>query len=350
MAGGATTFDMRPFVLELHQQRLGPVRPDLAEGALPDVSEGDPPPELVGVDFPVPTDAADPVAGAVSLVHPEKLQDLRRALRVFSPQAQINVGAVGVVVHGEDLLLQTPVEQIPGPVHDQVKQLPRSVVRKILPDQLRSASGVNQVVETAARDVLGFEKVEDRRNVRRVVPVDREAHADLDPQIPADPDPPHRRCEGPGHPPEAVMRRLGAVQAHADVGEADLPEDPGLPFADQRSVRRDDRPHPALHGKPRQLRQVGPHQRLAARKQKDRRAEARQIRDHRFRLFGRQFIRIKAILGTRVAVDAFQVAPPSHVPDDNRLLVLRELEQVGREAGRLPPVPENVPRFHRAAV
>ena len=38
----------------------------------------------------------------------QELQDLRRPLRIFLEQPEIDVRAVGVVVHGEDLLADPP--------------------------------------------------------------------------------------------------------------------------------------------------------------------------------------------------------------------------------------------------
>ena len=67
------------------------IRPDLTEWPIPHIAKGNVAPELIGVDLPVPTDTADAVSGAVALVHLQKRHDLRRPVRVFFEQAQIQI-------------------------------------------------------------------------------------------------------------------------------------------------------------------------------------------------------------------------------------------------------------------
>src|SRR4030042_1430467 len=188
-AGRTAPLHVGLLVLALRQQGIGHVGPDFTERALPDVPERDSPPELVGVDLAVPAYAADPVAGAVPLVHHEEFQHLGRPLWVFPQAAEIDVGAVGVVIHREDLLRDPPSEEVLGPVHDQIEERPRLFMREVLLDQFRAAARVDEGVEAAAGDVFGFEQLEDRRDIGDVVAVDREADADLNPPSPPGPAP-----------------------------------------------------------------------------------------------------------------------------------------------------------------
>ena len=99
-AGGAAAFDMALLFFELAQQRLGGVRPDGRKRALANVAETVMAPELVGVNFPIPTDAPDAAARVVPLVHLEQLEQPFAPFGVFTTQPQVEVRAVGMVVDG----------------------------------------------------------------------------------------------------------------------------------------------------------------------------------------------------------------------------------------------------------
>ena len=60
---------MGPLVLERSHQFIGGIEPDMAERSLAYITERIVAPELVGMDRAIPANAADPVAGAITLVH-----------------------------------------------------------------------------------------------------------------------------------------------------------------------------------------------------------------------------------------------------------------------------------------
>ena len=112
------------FVLQLAHERLGQVGPYFGKGTVLDIAETVMAPELIRMDTAVPADTPDSPAGAVAFVHLEKFQDFRAPLRIFFAQSQIEVGAVGVVVHGEYFLGFAPVMEIFGPIDNQVHHPP----------------------------------------------------------------------------------------------------------------------------------------------------------------------------------------------------------------------------------
>ena len=117
------------------------------------------------------------------------------------------------------------------------------------------------------------QQVEDRPHLIGVSLVDGEAQPDLDARLPAVADPLQGLVKGPLHPPEAVVDLFQPVQADPHIGETDALKIPGLLPGDQGPVGGDHRPHPLGYRVLGQLRQVRPHQRLAAGKEHHRSAE-----------------------------------------------------------------------------
>jgi len=74
-AGGAASRYIRSLVFQSAHQRIGYVRPHLAERASANVAEGVMPPKLIGVDGAIPTHATDAAPGAVAFIHLEEFQD-----------------------------------------------------------------------------------------------------------------------------------------------------------------------------------------------------------------------------------------------------------------------------------
>ena len=88
------------------------------------------------MDFSIPADTGDPVTGAVAFVHFQQFQDLCRPPGILFLQSQVDVWPVGMVIHGQDFLFQTPRKKILCPVHDEIQKRPRLVMGKVFPDQL----------------------------------------------------------------------------------------------------------------------------------------------------------------------------------------------------------------------
>ena len=255
---------MQLLLLELLHERIAQVGPDLAEGPLAHVSEGPVPPELVGVNLPVPTHAPDPLARAVPLVHPQEFQHLPGPVGVLFQKAQVQIDPVGVVVHRENFLGFAAIVQVLCPDDDEVHDPPRLLVREVLGDQLAPAARVNKVVEANPGNVLSLDQVEYPVNIRGVALVDGETQPDLDPRLAAIPNPRERFVEGPAVAPEPVVRLAQPIEAHSHVGQIRFLELARAFPRDQGAVRRDHRAQPRRRGVPRQFEKVRPHQRFAA--------------------------------------------------------------------------------------
>ena len=157
-------------------------------------------------------------------------------------------------------------------------------------------------------------------------------------------------AEGARHRAEAVVDGFHPVDADADVGQADLLQGVRHLGGDQGAVGGDHGAHALGHGVGGQVGQVLAHEGLPAGKQHDGHAEPGQVVDQRLALRKRQLVRLGLLLRVGIAVHAPQVAPAGHVPDDDRLLVRRELQQVRRQPGGVAPVAQGVRRLDGAAV
>ena len=90
---------------------------------------------------------------------------------------------------------------------------------------------------------------------------------------------PSRRGKRPGLGPKAVIHGGGAVQADADVGQADLLKVHRQVPADQGAVGGNDRPHALGDRLGHEFQQVLPHQRFPSRKQDHRRPVGLQVQE-----------------------------------------------------------------------
>src|SRR5208337_3415297 len=124
------------------------------EFALCYVSERIVSPELIGVDASVPTDTPDPPPGIVALVHLEQFEDLGRPGGILPQHPEVEVGAVGVIVHSEHFLGLATLVEVSGPVDYEVNRLACLLVGEVFVDQLASAPGIYEVIKTDARDVI----------------------------------------------------------------------------------------------------------------------------------------------------------------------------------------------------
>ncbi len=322
---------MRLFVLQLCHERVGKVGPDLAEGALTHISKGIVAPELVRVDLAVPAHTADPVSGRISLVHLQQLQDLFRPFRVFPLQPEIDIGAVRVIIHGQDLGRKPLVVKPLRFIHNQIHDLPGLLMGQVLFHQGAAAARINQVIETDPGDSFPFQKPENLRDILGVPAIHGEAQPNLDPLFHAVVDPSQCRVEGPHHAPEFIICLLHPVQADPHIGKPDLFQPFRDLFRDQGPVRGNHGPHAPIPGVFRQLEQILANRRLSAGKQNDRRSKIGQVIDQRLSFLRGQLVRIIDVLRLGIAVNTLEVAPPRHIPDHHRLFVFGKLKEMGRE-------------------
>ena len=104
----------------------------------------------------------------------KRFHDLGGAGRIFLEQAIVDVGAVGVVVHGQHFLGLALVMQGAGAIHDQIDHGACLGVIQIFLDQFGAASRIDQMVKTDARDFQGFDQIEEVRNLGGIALVDGE--------------------------------------------------------------------------------------------------------------------------------------------------------------------------------
>ena len=255
-----------------------------------------------------------------------------------------------MVVHGEDFLGQTGVEQGAGFVHDEIDHGAGFGVVEVFLDHFGAAARVDEVVEADARHFEFAQQLEDLGDFDHVALVDGEAQADLEALGLAVFKALQRLLEGVGHAAELVVDLFRAVQRDADVGKIDGLEFAGLFLGDQGAVGGDDRAHALFGGVAREFGQILTDQRFAAGEQHDGSAVGGEIGDDGLALFRGDFVLPLGIDGLRVAVHALEVTTAGHVPDHHRLLVFGELEQVGRELAGMATVAQRVGRLHLAAV
>jgi hypothetical protein len=115
---GATAFDILLFVLKLLHELVGCIGPDFAERALSHVAKAVMPPELIRMDGAIPTHTPDSAARVVPFIHLQEFKNFLGTLWILSLKAQIEVGAVRVIVYGEHLRRFVSLVKVFGSVHD----------------------------------------------------------------------------------------------------------------------------------------------------------------------------------------------------------------------------------------
>ena len=243
------------------------------------------------------------------------------------------------------------LKEPPGAGADQVQELPGLGVAQGLRHQLAAPAGVDQVVEADAWDFVLFHQVEDGGHFLVVEAADGEPEAHLESCLLAVAHPGHGRGEGTLLAPELIVDGLGAVQADAHVRKAQVLEAPGQAPVYEGAVGGDHGPHPVGHGPGHQVKEIRPHQGLAAGEQHHRHAEILQIPEQGQAFIKAEFIGGPGGGGLGVAMEALEVAPFGDVPDHHRLLVGGELQEVGRQVlGPAAAVAKHIAGLHRAAI
>jgi len=247
------------------------------------------------------------------------------------------IRAVRVVVHGEHFHAWPRIDHLLCPVHDEVEGLPRLLPGEVLFHELFRPAGVHEVVEADPWYAFVFHEIEDAGDLVHVALVHGEAKPHLDPLVHGIVDALQGVPECAFHPAELVVDRFHAVEAHPDVGEPEVGKTHGHVLRDERAVRRDDRAPPGLHRVLYEHGEVFSQCGLAAGEEDDRRTVLRELLDEVEALLRRQLPR--GLTFRCIAVHAAQVAGARGIPDHDGLLVACELEEVGRELARRPPVP-----------
>ena len=109
---------MLSLIFQFRHKRIGKIRPNLAEGSIQDIAETLVSPELVGVNGTVPADASDTPPGTVPFIHLEEFQDLPCLWVLLLQHPLVEIGAVRMVVNGQDLFRHAPFMEVLCPIHD----------------------------------------------------------------------------------------------------------------------------------------------------------------------------------------------------------------------------------------
>ena len=188
-------------------------------------------------------------------------------------------------------------------------------------DQFGATAGVDKVVKTGAGDFHILEQAEDAGDFTGIALVDGEAQPHLEALGLTVGDAFKGFFKRPRHCAKLVVHGLHAVQRNAHVRKAHFLEFAGFFLGNERAVGRDNRAHAARGGVAGKLHQILAHQRLAARKQHDRRTVGGQIINHGLGLCGVDVVRAVHFNGVGVAMHALEVATLGHVPDHNGLFI-----------------------------
>src|SRR6185295_5811907 len=116
-----------------------------------------------------------------------------------------------------------------------------------------AAARVDEVVEAEAADPFLFDDAEDFVDFADVFLGDGEAHADADAGVAAVADAANGVAERAGAAAEAIVALFAAVDADADVGDADLRNALRLLLVDERAVRRESDADAERHGQFREI-------------------------------------------------------------------------------------------------
>ena len=329
-------------LLQPPHQFVGGVVPDFAERPVPEVPEGIVCPELIRVYVPAPVHRADPYPGPVASVHPEKAHDLLRARRILPDDLHIQVRTVRVVVHSKDLHLPSGFDDLSGASEDQVHRVARLLMRQVLVREVRASARIHEMVDAAPGDLLLDHQVEYGIQVVHVATVQREPQADFDPRLLAVPNPSKTLLERTAFTPESIVRGPHPVQAHPHVLEVRIFHLPGHLPGDQRSVRGDHGPEPFGSRIRAQFEQVLPEERFTTGEQQHRDTHLREIIYEGPSLLRGELPLERPIPRLRVTVHTAQIAPSRHIPDHDRLSILRKPEHMRRHTRALSPVTQRV--------
>jgi hypothetical protein len=117
-AGGAATFNVLLFLLELAQQFIGSIHPDFRKRPVFDIAEAAVTPELISVNLAIPAYASDTPAGIVAFIPLEQLQDLLGSRGVLFEHSHVHEGAVSMIVDRQDFFRFSFIKQAFGLIDD----------------------------------------------------------------------------------------------------------------------------------------------------------------------------------------------------------------------------------------
>ena len=234
------------------------------------------------------------------------------------PYPEQQVDAVGVVVAADQFLGAPFLQGTEGVFEKKLHGAPRGSEYGVRSAVVVAPPGIVEVGEVKALDVLGFQEVENVRQLGGIVAGHGEAQAHLEAALAAQADALHGRLEGAGAPAEPVMGLAEPVDADAHVVVADggdLADGGGV---DEGAVggKADVEPH--VLGAPGYLEDVGAQQRLAAGQDEGRHPERLEVVENGEHLVRGKLAREILVGRDRIAMLAGQVAAPDQVPDDHR--------------------------------
>ena len=141
----------------------GGIHPDLAKRALAHVAEGVLLPELVRVYVALRVDIAETDARRVgaAAVPFEEAARLLRALGVRLAQAEIEVRAIHVVIHGENIDAEAAAMEVERVFQDDIHRPAGLRMAEVVTGHIATTSGIDEMVEAGALDSFLLNEAED---------------------------------------------------------------------------------------------------------------------------------------------------------------------------------------------
>ena len=344
-------------MLQALHEGVGLVGPDVAEATLAHVAEAVVLPELVRMDVAEKIDVADPHSRGMrtAAVPLQEVVYLPGLCGFFIEKFPVHVHAVNVVVHGEDVDVQSPGKVVRGTRYDDVKGVPGLPVGEVVLEHVLPPAGVYQVVEACTANVFLFNEVEDAVKVAVIVFRQRQPQSHALSHGDAVFKALHGFAVRSLHAAEFIVHLLHAVKAYPHVSDAGVLDPLRGVTVNQGAVCGDDRAYAFVRCPFNEGEEVFPHERLTAGKKKRRNAEGGKVVNEGKALIGGEFPGVAGVVGVGVAVDAPEITGAGGAPHHNGFsLPGVQLPHVGAVAVavgfRVGAVPEAVPRGGAPAV
>jgi hypothetical protein len=132
-------------------------------------------------------DVADANSGAVSAVPSQEFEDLPGPLRISGSLVEVEINSVRMVIHGQDLQVQSPPAEIESPGEDPIDQASLLGEGDILLLQLSAPTRINEMIKAGPGDSLLFNQVKNAGHLFEVVTANRKSEPYLNPFLLAGP-------------------------------------------------------------------------------------------------------------------------------------------------------------------
>ncbi len=276
------------------------------------------PPHGVGVHVAQVVDVGHVHATAVAAPGHQALAQRVVPLRQTLLHPLQQIGAVGVVVAGDVLLVTAVQRGLPGTLEQQVHRGAGGGELRVLGAVDVAAAGVVQVREIELVRALLAHQRQQGLQVVRVAGRHGVTQAHLHAARVQVPYSRQAAVEGALQPAELVVGLAQAIDADAHIVEACSGHPVGHGLVDQRAVGRETGIEAHGLGTRSDVEDIGPHQRLTAREDEHGHLESLEVVHHGEDFRRVQLARVVMVGRERVAMLAGEVAAADQIPDDDR--------------------------------